>query len=236
LSTYTITRLIRVALRLRDACEVDGIRLEPIVPFISDQALVSETIRATSYREASNLFDRHLLPAVDAMTVVTGAALVPLGGSTLIEKSRSKYVYLHAVQRGPSPHLTLDPRVHEDVISRSTVAARHLAAHAAERHAAYFLRQAALAENLLTSAFHTLQAAEALSERAGRRTDYVRLRGVMGDVLYRFFYETDPTLGDNRRNALAHGRLIPEEELTKVTIELQERLLDKGSHGCRWER
>jgi hypothetical protein len=111
LSTYTITRLIRAALRLGDACEVDGIRLEPIVPFISDQALVSETIRATSYREASNLFDRHLLPAVDAMTVVTGAALVPLGGSTLIEKSRSKYVYLHAVQRGLSPHLTLDPRI-----------------------------------------------------------------------------------------------------------------------------
>ena len=42
MSTYTITRLIRVALRLGDACEVDGIRLEPIVPFMSDQALVSE--------------------------------------------------------------------------------------------------------------------------------------------------------------------------------------------------
>jgi hypothetical protein len=87
------------------------------------------------------------------------------------------------VSCSPSAHLTLDPRFHEDFISRSTAAARHLAAHAPERHAAYFLRQAALAENVLTSAFHTLQAAEALSGRARRRTDYVRLKRSMGEVL-----------------------------------------------------
>jgi hypothetical protein len=32
----------------------------------------------------------------------------------------------------------------------------------------------------------------------------------MGDDDFRFLYTRDPVIGDNRRNALAHGRLIDE--------------------------
>jgi hypothetical protein len=225
MSAYKITRLIRSAIWLGEACEVDGLRFERVEPFMSDRLLVSETVRADSYRDASTLFDGHLLPVVDAMTVVTGAAINPGGGSTLIEKVRSKYVYLHAVGRRPSAHLTVVPTYHTDLIERSAKAAAHFMAHASSRHAAYYLRQAALAKNLLTSTFHTLQAAEALGGRSGRMTNRDGLRRVMGNAQYRFFYEPDAVLGENRRNALAHGRLIEEEGLTRMTGELQERLL-----------
>jgi hypothetical protein len=224
LSRYTITRLIRLAIHLGDACEIDGIRFEPIEPFRSEEALVSETVEASRYREASKLFDRHLLPVVDAVTVVTGAALAPLGGSTLIEKARSKYVYLHAVRRRPSGSLTMVPQFHGDLIDRSSSAAKHLRANDSLRHAAYYLRQAALAESILTSTFHSLQAAEALAGRTGK---HKRLKQVMGEPLYRFFYTPDSGASETRRNALAHGRLIEEDGLTPRTTELQETLLSQ---------
>jgi hypothetical protein len=226
MSTYKITRIIRAAIHLGEACEVDGVRFEPVVPFQSDQILVSEEIQSDSYLNASSLFDTHLLPVVDATTVVTGAAFAPGGGSTLIEKARSKYVYLHAVRRRSSAHLTVVPTHHTDLIARSSLAARHLATHSQSRHAAYYLRQSALAENLLTSTFHALQAAEALSGGVGR-TNQTTLKAVMGDAAYTFFYIQDPLLGEKRRNALAHGRLIEEAGLGEVTKKLQERLLER---------
>jgi hypothetical protein len=224
MSTYKITRLIRSAVRLTEPCEINGILFDPGIPFRSEYVRVSETLSAASYRDASKLFDRHLLPVVDAVTVVTGAALAPLGGSTLIQKRRSKYVYLHAVGRGPAGYVTLAPSHHTDMIKRLAKAATHLVAHPQPRYAAYYLRQAALAEHVVTGTFHTLQAAEALSVK-GRKTSRTRLRDLMGDELFGYFYERDPLLGETRRNALAHGRLIDEQGLQPVTTKLQERLL-----------
>jgi hypothetical protein len=225
MSTYKISRIIQSAIWLSETCEVDGIRFEPVVPLESDQLLVSETIRADSYRDASSQFDRHLLTVVDAITVVMGAALAPLGGSTLIEKTRSKYIYLHAVIRRASGHLTLIPSHHGELIGESSTATGRLIAHAPLRHAAHYLRQAAVAENVRTSTFQTLQAAEALCGRGGR-TDYSALKAAIGEEAYQFFYVKDPLLGEKRRAALAHGRLIEEEGLVRVTSKLQERLLE----------
>lgn len=233
MSRYTVTRLIQSALHLGTECEIDGIRFEPVEPFRSDDVLVSDDVRAGSYRDASKLFDAHLLPVVDAVTVVTGAALLPLGGSTLIEKARSKYVYLHAVQRRRSAAMTLIPGHDRGLIERSAQAAVRLAAHPGTRHAAYYLRQAALAQNVLTSPFHTLQAAEALAGRRGSRTDHVRLKAVMGEDDFRFFYTKDPVIGENRRNALAHGRLIDETGLVRRIAELQDRLLGEVRSNVR---
>jgi len=223
--SYEVTRVIRSAVRLAEGCEIDGIRFHPVVPFVSEQMLVSETIEADSYRDASKLFDQHLLPVVDAVTVMTGTALAPLGGSTLIQKRRSKYVYLHAVRRRPAAHLTVVPAFHGKLLDRSARAAARLVKDPQRRYAAYYLRQAALAENVVTATFHALQAAEA-SVTVGRTTDRRRLRNLIGDELHHYFYTRDSVLGDNRRNALAHGRLIDEEGLRERTTKLQERLLE----------
>jgi hypothetical protein len=108
MSTYEVTRHIRSVVNLGEACEIHGIRFQPVVPFQSEHGvLVSEGIQGDSFRQASDQFDRHLLPVVDALTMVTGAALSPLGGSTLIRKTRSKYIYVHAVGRRRAAHLTL---------------------------------------------------------------------------------------------------------------------------------
>jgi hypothetical protein len=225
MSRYEVSRLIRSAISLGEETEIDGIRFHPVAPFRSGQVVVSETIEADAYRDASKLFDQHLLPVVDAVTVMTGAVLVPLGASTLIKKRRSKYVYLHAVERRPAGHMSVWPPYHQDLLDRSARAAARLAHSPYRRYAAYYLRQAALAESLLTATFHTLQAAEA-SATVRRSTNHRRLRDLMGNELYGYFYKRDPVLGDNRRNALAHGRLIDEEGLGRRTTELQQQILD----------
>jgi hypothetical protein len=223
MSTYEVTRHIRSVVNLGEACEIHGIRFQPVVPFQSEHGvLVSEGIQGDSFRQASDQFDRHLLPVVDALTMVTGAALSPLGGSTLIRKTRSKYIYVHAVRRRRAAHLTL---YRKDLIDNSSRAADRLARHPQSRHGAHYLRQAALAENVLWSTFQTLQAAEALSAGNGRTTRQ-RLRSVMGDEAFVYFYQRDPILHDTRRNALAHGRLIEEAGLQSVTHPLQKRLLE----------
>lgn len=108
MSTYEVTRHIRSVVNLGEACDIHGIRFQPVVPFQSEHGvLVSEGIQGDSFRQASDQFDRHLLPMVDALTMVTGAALSPLRGSTLIRKTRSKYIYVHAVRRRRAAHLTL---------------------------------------------------------------------------------------------------------------------------------
>jgi hypothetical protein len=61
--------------------------------------------------------------------------------------------------------------------------------------------------------------------RRGSRTDRDRLRAVIGEDNFRFFYTKDPVIGESRRNALAHGRLIDETGLVRRIAELQDRLL-----------
>jgi hypothetical protein len=222
LPTYTITRLIRSAIRFSESSTIDGIDFDPIVPFKSEQILVSASVREDHYRDASKLFDEHLLSVVDALSVVTGAALAPLGGSTLIEKSRSKYVYLHAVKRRQASHMTLIPQHRPSLLEQTTEAVARFSTNEKAANAAHYLRQAALTEHLLTGTFHTLQAAESI---VGRQSRHSRLRTLLGDELYDYFYGYVPHLQGNRRNVLAHGGRIQEESVRDRTVALQELLL-----------
>ena len=226
MSKYEVTRLIRSAIRLGEDVEINGIRFHPIVPFQGDQVVVSKAIEAQGFRKASKLFDEHLLPVVDAVTVMSGSPLDPVGASTLITKSRSKYVYLRAMKRRPSGQMTVSPQYHQDLLERFTRAAGLLTHDPQLRGAAYYLRRAALSESLLAATFHTLQAADALAT-VGRKIDQKRLRKVMGSELYVYFRTEDPVSRDTRRHALAHGRLIDEEGLPRRTDELQERVVHK---------
>jgi hypothetical protein len=160
----------------------------------------------------------------DAVTVMSGSPLDPVAASTLIRKRRSKYIYLRALWRVPSGQMTVALPFHRDLIDRATRAADQLAGDSRLRSAAYFLRRPALADNIIASVWHSLQAAEALATH-GRRVDQRRLRGLMGDELYAFFRTDDPVLQDDRRHALAHGRLIAEEGLITKNTELQERVV-----------
>jgi hypothetical protein len=225
MSRYEVTRLIRSAIRLGEDVEINGIRFHPVVPFQGDQVVVSKTIEGQGFREASKLFDEHLLPVVDAVTVMSGSPLDPVGASTLITKSRSKYVYLRATKRRSSGQMTIVPAYHHDLLDRSTRAAALLVQNPQLRGAAYYLRRAALAESLLAATFHTLQAADALASVGRRVVDQRRLRGLMGDELYVYFRTEDPVSRDTRRHALAHGRLIDEEGLPARTDELQMRVV-----------
>jgi hypothetical protein len=192
----------------------------------SDEVLASEAIRADGFREASKLFDQHLLDVIDATSVVTGAALLPVGGSTLIEKARGKYVFIKAVRRRPAAHLDIHTGFNTDLLEEAARAARQFRSDRATRYASYYLRLAGLAEALRTITFHALQAAEALCPQPGRSwTDHARLKTLLGNDLYGFFYRRDPILNDTRRNALAHGRLIDEEGLPPITDDLTMRLL-----------
>lgn len=233
MANYKVTRLIRSQVRLVEGCTIDGIRFDPVAGLTSPQMLVSESMQAESYRDASKLFDRHLLPVVDAVSLVTGAALAPLGASTLIQKTRSPYVFVHAVRRRRSAHLTVAPSFHANLLDDCARVARRLAGNTHARYASNYLRQAALAEDLTASTFHTLQAAEALSSSPSNRTDHKRLRQLMGDELHEYFYCRDPVLGEKRRNALAHGRMIAEEGLGVRTKNLQERLLRETRQNVR---
>jgi hypothetical protein len=223
-STYTVTRLIRGAVRLGGPCEIDGIHFSPIEPFKSDQVLVSESIEANTFHNASKLFDQHLLTVADAMSVVIGAAITPGGASTLIEKKRSRYAFLLAVRRRESAALTIPPDIYGHLLDRSADAAAQLARNNKARNASHYLRQAALSETATTTAFHALQAAEALAT-TGNKTSHGELTSLMGSDLYAHFYAKDPIFGESRRNALAHGRMIEETGLQDKTIRLQERLL-----------
>src|SRR5438034_10314978 len=140
LPTYTVTRLIRSAISFYEPCTIDGIDFDPIVPFKSEQILASASVREDHYRDASKLFDEHLLSVVDALSVVTGAALAPVGASTLIEKSRSKYVYLHAVKRRPASHLTLVPQYRPDLFKQTTGAVARFSTDKQAANAAHYLR------------------------------------------------------------------------------------------------
>ncbi len=151
---YEVSRLIQSRVSLGDDVVIEGVRFHPVVPFRSGEVIVSETIEADAYRVASKLFDQHLLPVVEAVTVMTGAALVPLGASTLVSKERSKYIYLHAVRRREAAHLTVAPPFHDDLLARSAKAAAVLVRTPNLRDAAYFLRQAALTDSVVTATFH----------------------------------------------------------------------------------
>jgi hypothetical protein len=167
MSRYTVTRLIKSALNLGGSCEIDGITFDPIEPFRADEGLlVSGQVQNTGFRDAIASFDRHLLVVADAVTVVTGALVHPAAGSTLVQKTRSRYALLIAVKRRPSASLTLVPgHFNQELLDGSSDTAALLASDSRMRDAAHFLRQAASTENLTTSTFHTLQAAEAMTRK-----------------------------------------------------------------------
>ena len=147
------------------------------------------------------------------MTVVTGAVVYPGGGSTLVEKRRSKYVLLYAVKRREAAPLTMIPGTYNDhLLELSSETAGLLAADSRMRDAAHFLRQAATTENLTTATHHTVQAAEAMT-RKGHKRSQKELRALLGSELYEYFFNREPTLARSRRTALAHGYRIEEEGL-----------------------
>jgi hypothetical protein len=228
MSIYTVTRWIKSAVHLwLPSYEIDGITFRPLQLPPSDDLLVSEAVETHHYREASKLFDQHLLPVLDALSLVGGAAVTPVGGSTLIEKKRGKYVLLNAVNERPSARLSIHPQFNTDLLDEAARVARVFARDKLTRSASYYLRLGALAHNIRTATLHTLQAAEALIPRLSKPpwTDHKKLRTAMGAEFYEFFYKRDPTLGETRRNALAHGRLIDEDGLVQRTANLRQRLL-----------
>jgi hypothetical protein len=226
MSDYKVTRLIKSALKLGGSCEIDGVLFDPIEPFRAEEGLlVSGQVRTIGFREAIASFDRHLLVVADTVTVVTGAIVHPAAGSTLVQKTRSKYALIIAVKRRPSASLTLVPgHYHQELLDASSDTAALLASDSRLRDAAHFLRQAASTENLTTATFHTLQAAEAMT-RKGHRKSEKQLRTLLGSDLYEHFFTRDALLGRSRRTALAHGYRIEEEGLQKRAKEMQERLL-----------
>lgn len=226
MSTYTVTRLIRGAVRLGGPCVVDGIHFSPIEPFKSDHVLVSESIEANTFHKASKLFDQHLLTVADAMSVVIGAAITPGGASTLIEKTRSRYAFLLAVRRRESPALTIPPDIYGHLLDRSANAAAQLTRDNKARNASHYLRQARPIRDGDHHAVSCASGAEALAT-TGNKTSHGELASLMGSDLYAHFYAKDLIFGESRRNALAHGRMIEETGLQDKTIRLQERLL-----GC----
>jgi hypothetical protein len=222
--TYKVSRLIRSAALFRAPCEIDGIALEPLGE-PSERVLAWESVAADRFHDASKIFDQHLLTVADAFTVIAGAALAPAGASTLIEKARSKYVFVKAVRRRSATSMSIWPDF-SDVLDRSTGAAIALGSDRRVRNAAHYLRQGGLTETLTTATFHALQAGEALCTTQRKKTDHAQLRQLLGSNLYDYFYRSDAILGENRRNALAHGRIIEETGLQPVTQQLQELLLD----------
>jgi hypothetical protein len=224
--TYTVTRLLQSAIHFSSPGEIDEIVFRHPDPSPSDEVLVSQSLVAANYQEAVYLFDEHLLQVVDAISMVGGAALRLLGGSTLVEKKRGKYLFLWAVKRRPSANLTVWPGFNTHLLDDAAMVAGKFRRDSPCRSASHYLRQAALAENLMTSTFHLLQAVEVLSTPPGRtRTNHALARNLMGDDLYEFFYEVDPVLGEVRRNALAHGRLIADVGLAPRHQELATLLL-----------
>lgn len=74
MSSYTVTRLIRSAINLGASGDIDGVGFEPVEPYKPEKGLlVSADVDAVGFRNALDLFDRHLLIVADAVTVVTGA-------------------------------------------------------------------------------------------------------------------------------------------------------------------
>lgn len=134
--------------------------------------LVSESIEADRCWDASKRFDEHLLTVADAISVVLGAAVVPRGASTLIEKRRSKYIFINAVNRREAASMTIVPGHHDHILRDAADAAVVLASDQDQRSAAHYLRQAGTTDVLTTGVFHLLQAAEALCPRTekGKRT------------------------------------------------------------------
>jgi hypothetical protein len=226
MSKYTVTRLIRSGLNLGGSCEIDGIAFEPIEPFRAEEGLlVSGKVQTVGFRDAIASFDRHLLVVADAVTVVTGALVHPAAGSTLVQKTRSKYALLVAVKPRPSASMTLIPEYYnQELVDTASDTAALLASDSRMRNAAHFLRQAASTENLTTATFHTLQAAEAMT-RKGHKKSQKELRALLGDDLYEYFFTREPLLGRSRRTAFAHGYRMEEEGLQRRSKEMQERLL-----------
>lgn len=222
-SQCDITRNLRAAVRLWDTIAVGGVVFLPRAPYEVD---ATATVEGDGYGPAVEVFDQLLLVALDSLTLVTGAAVSALGASTLAAKRRSKYVYLHAVHRRPSAHLTIVPQYHDELVRQSDRVASVLTSDPRFRNSAAFLRQAAISESLATTAFSLLQAAEAQAAVArSNKTNRRELKRLMGDEAYDFFYTRDPLLGDTRRNALAHGRLIDQVGMQPVGLDLQRRLL-----------
>jgi hypothetical protein len=61
------------------------------------------------------------LVVVEALSIVSGAAVSALGASTLIEKPRrGKYVYINAVVRRPAGHLSVYPEYHAELLTRAS--------------------------------------------------------------------------------------------------------------------
>jgi hypothetical protein len=186
--------------------------------------LASCEMQTVDYLTATNEFNRLLLLALDAIAVVMGAGASPRGASTLVEKRRSKYVLLQAIKRRPSGSLTVFPGHHDRSISEADQLARDFPK--LQRGAANYLRQTVGTESLIDTAFHLLQATEALASKSPTRTDYVKVKMLMGKDVYSYFYERDPALASSRRNALAHGRMIEESgDLAKAVDSLHETLL-----------
>jgi hypothetical protein len=136
MSVYRVTRNLKGPIRLVGAITIAGV---DFVPRDGRDINAIGDVTADRYRAAAISFDQTLLLAMDALAVVTGAAITALGSSTLVEKRRSKYVYLHAIHRRKAADLTLAASHHAQNIHIASDVATRLPGDSRYRNSAAFL-------------------------------------------------------------------------------------------------
>jgi hypothetical protein len=165
-----------------------------------------------------------LLPVVDAVTVMSGSPLDPVGASTLITKSRSKYVYLRAMKRRSSGR-----RSCRRITTTYSTVRPEPRPSGAESPA----ERCGLPPSTSGSGREPSRG-DIPYPAGGRRVGFRRTPGgstsaerTDGRRAVRVLRTEDPVSRDTRRHALAHGRLIDEEGLPARTDELQERVVNE---------
>jgi len=196
--------------------------------------LITKTVKASNYKEAIEKFYKKLLPMLDALCLHRLSAISTYGSSIIIAKPSQKIIFSNILFRRNATGLSLFDADkfdgHFEEIKRLTNA---------REGALFFFRHAVLSENIVSQTLHLLQACECIADKKRRSPkcpscgfglepystiNHDKLNDLLGESLYRHYFQPLPSQKNSIRNQLAHGECVEQTILTKRIGELIEAL------------
>lgn len=228
MATYRISQIVDSVVFVPYPITSGILTLRTLGGYDSRELLVVGEVDAPDYREAAATFDDHVFRALDAVSLQQKVATSAYAASSLVDRTDSPYVLLHAVTRHETTGTVLFDQAATDEVGRLDHA---LAAEDSHSAAVAFFRQSLLSVSPFDIGLHVLRAAEAIAGTAKRprrcegckeelacamcgapstydATDRETLEKLMDADLYGYFYVKPAA-----RHKIMHGRSVEAAEL-----------------------
>lgn len=226
---YRVSRLVESVVVLWAPVKIAGVDLVTPNPSQEpNQLLVSAEVEADLFPAALTGFDVTFLRIADAIMIVRLGAISTYGAPTLLQKLGSEYAWFTWGER-TADKITANP--YDDAVDRDIeTATANLSKDEAAEDASRHFRESLLSASVIANVFFLLRAVEALcgdydSEARFLKADKSKLRSLLNEDLYAYFFVDGGTQARGVRNDLMHGRWVDQVRLRPYADRLRDIVL-----------